>query len=123
MICGLEDGKAFDAGLNNTTTAWALLRQLEALAHESVVDSSSCAAMIAIMKRQKWVDGIPAGLPLGVEVANKTGEITQIHHDAGIVYAERPFVLVILTRSIQERTVSAALIATLTRIVYEALHR
>ena len=35
-------------------------------------------------------------------VAHKTGSITRIHHDAGIVYAGRPYVVVLLVRGIQE---------------------
>jgi beta-lactamase class A len=74
--------------------------------------------MIAVLKRQKFNDGIPAGLPSGVAVAHKTGNITRIHHDAGIVYARRPYAIVILVRGIQEPKESAALIAALSRIVY-----
>ena len=66
--------------------------------------------MIAVLKRQKFNDAIPAGLPpAGIEVAHKTGNITRIHHDAGIVFAKRPYVLVVLVRGIQEQKDSAAL--------------
>jgi beta-lactamase class A len=53
-------------------------------------------------------------------VAHKTGTITRIHHDAGIVFAPRPYVLVVLVRGIADRKVSEALIAGLSRTVYEA---
>jgi len=45
---------------------------------------SSC--LIEILERQSFNDGIPAGLPAGARVAQKTGEITHMHHDAGIVF-------------------------------------
>jgi beta-lactamase class A len=51
-------------------------------------------------------------------VAHKTGEITRIKHDAAIVYAPRPFVLVILTRGIENSKESNALIARITRELY-----
>ena len=60
---------------------------------------------------------IPAGLPPGTIVAHKTGNITRIHHDAAIVYARRPYVLVILVRGIDDLKVSAALMADIARIV------
>jgi beta-lactamase class A len=74
--------------------------------------------MEAILKRQKFNDAIPAGLPKGVAVGHKTGNITRIHHDAAIVYAEKPYVLVVLVRGIQDQKASAALIASISRVVY-----
>jgi len=79
--------------------------------------------MLEILKRQRFNAGIPAGLPPGTPVAHKTGTITKIHHDAGIVYAARPYVLVVLVRGIQEEKESAALIAAITRTVNDAIER
>jgi beta-lactamase class A len=76
--------------------------------------------MERLLQGQHFVDGIPAGLPPGVPVANKTGFITRIHHDAAIVRAPRPFVLVILTRGIEDGDESARLMAELTRLIYAA---
>ena len=120
VLRGVEDQKAFDKGLNNSTTARGLLVLLERLGHGRAVDRRSDAAMIAVLKRQKFNDAIPKGLPTGIEVAHKTGSITRIHHDAGIVFAKRPYVLVMLVRGIQEQTESAALMARLSAAVYTA---
>jgi beta-lactamase class A len=117
----LEDGKAFQKGINNTTTAAALAGLLERMARGKAVDAAASAQMVAILKRQTFSEAIPAGLPPGIPVAHKTGEITRIHHDAAIVYARRPFVLVILVRGIEERDKSSALMAEITRILYQAL--
>ena len=120
VLRGVEDEKAFRAGLNNTTTARALARLMEAIARGEAVDPEASGAMRAILERQTFNDGIPAGLPAGTRVAHKTGEITRIQHDAAIVYAPRPFVLVILTRGIDDSKQSSALIATITRELYPA---
>jgi beta-lactamase class A len=56
-------------------------------------------------------------------VAHKTGNITRIHHDAGIVYGPRPYLLVVLVRGIDDEKKSAALIADLSHTVYEASAR
>src|SRR5215213_5478452 len=82
------------------------------------VDAQSDAAMIDVLKRQKFNTGIPAGLPPGTPVAHKTGNITRIHHDAAIVYGPQPYVLVILVRGIQEQKESAALIAAISREIW-----
>jgi len=120
VLRGVEDEKAFKAGLNNTTTARALARLMGAIAHGEAVDPAASRAMSGILERQTFNDGIPAGLPAGTQVAHKTGEITRIQHDAAIVYAPRPFVLVILTRGIEDPKESSALIAAITRQLYPA---
>jgi beta-lactamase class A len=58
-------------------------------------------------------------LPAGTPVAHKTGSITRIHHDAAIVYGPRPFVLVVLTRGIDDLKQSAALMARIARLLYD----
>jgi beta-lactamase class A len=120
VLRGVEDGKAFAKGLNNTTTARGLQRLLEAIARGEAVDKESSGEMIEILERQKFNEGIPAGLPAGTRVAHKTGEITKIHHDAAIVFAPRPFVLVILVRGLADTKDSAALMADITRQLYQA---
>jgi acetylornithine deacetylase/succinyl-diaminopimelate desuccinylase-like protein/beta-lactamase class A len=118
VLRGVEDNKAFAKGLNNSTTARALLTLMEAIAHGKAVDRTASDEMAAILKRQKFNERIPAGLPPGVVVAHKTGEITRIQHDAAIVYAERPFVLVVLVRGLDDSKKGAALAANIARIVY-----
>lgn len=119
VLRGVEDLKAFDKGLNNTTDAAGLATLLDKLARGQAVSREASAEMIAILKRQKHNEGIPAGLPEGIEVAHKTGEVTKVHHDAGIVYAKRPYVLVVLTRGIDDQTASGRLIAAISREMYE----
>ena len=121
VLRGVEDEKAFEKGMNNTTTPRGLLQLLDAIAEGKAVDAESSRQMIEILERQKFNEGIPAGLPAGTRVAHKTGEITKIHHDAAIVFAPKPFVLVILVRGIADTKVSAALIADIARELYRAV--
>ena len=120
VLRGVEDSKAFQKGMNNTTTARGLLVLLESLASGKAVDADADRQMIEILKRQKFRDAIPAGLPPGTPVAHKTGTITRIHHDAAIVYGPRPYVLVLLVRGIDDRKKSGALMAALSKTIYEA---
>jgi len=116
---GVEDSKAFAAGLNNSTTARALMTIMERIARLEAVDADASRQMIDILKRQHFNDAIPANLPAGTPVAHKTGSITKIHHDAAIVYGHRPFVLVVLTRGVGDIKESAALIARIARLLYD----
>jgi beta-lactamase class A len=84
----------------------------------------SLAAVLLIQApRQKFNDAIPAGLPPGTPVAHKTGSITRINHDAAIVFAARPYILVLLVRGMEDQKKSAALMAQLSRVVYDATAR
>ncbi len=120
VLRGVEDDKAFQKGLNNTTTARALLTLMEKIATGEAVDRAASDEMVAILKHQTFNNRIPAGLPPGIAVAHKTGEITRIQHDAAIVYAKRPFVLTILVRGLQDAKQGSALAANITRVLYRA---
>lgn len=122
---GVEDGVAFRAGLNNTTTARGLGKLLVALERGEVASAWATIAMRETLMRQEFNDEIPAGLPPGTRVAHKTGWITATTHDAAIVYppGRDPFVLVILTRAIPERRDAQRLMADLARIVWDEVSR
>jgi hypothetical protein len=46
-----------------------------------------------------------------------------IHHDAAIVYGPRPYVLVVLVRGVADRKASGALIASISREVWNELSK
>jgi beta-lactamase class A len=121
VLRGVEDGKAFERGLNNTTTARGLLILLRAIAEGRAVSRAASKEMTDILLAQKFNEGIPAGLPAAARVAHKTGSITKIEHDAGIVYlpGRKPYVLVVLVRGIAEEARAHKLIADISRAVYE----
>ncbi len=120
---GVEDGQAYRAGLNNTTTARDLGVLFAAIAEGRAASARSCREMVRILQRQRFNEGIPAGLPAGVRAAHKTGWITVTHHDGGIVSARdgRRYVLVVLTRGIPEEAASARLMADIARLVHGAV--
>jgi beta-lactamase class A len=118
VLRGVQDIPAFDAGMNNSTTAHALMRVMAAVRDPSVVGAGAAREMEDVLARQEFTRMIPAGVPPGTRVANKTGSITRIAHDAAIVHppGRAPYVLVVLTRGFADdadadavgRAVSAA---------------
>src|SRR6266566_4432729 len=123
VLRGVEDGKAYRAGLNNTTTARDLGMLLAAIANGTAASAAACREMLAILGRQQFNEGIPAGLPPGTRVYHKTGWIGQVvYHDAALVepVGRGRYVLVVLTGGIQKDADSHALVRDLSRLVFDA---
>lgn len=121
VLRGVEDIEAFRKGMSNTTTAEGFGALLERIGKGEAVSPTASREMVSILKRQEFNDAIPSGLPDGVEVAHKTGNITGIHHDGAIVYAPRPYVLVVLVRGIEDEVESSRLISAISRTLHDAV--
>lgn len=124
VLRGVEDIKAFELGMSNTATAADLATLLVALMKGVAVSAEADKEMVDILLDQQFNEMIPAGMPVGVQVAHKTGWITRIHHDAAIVYpgdGSPPFVMVILIEGIEDSERSTALGETIARAVYQTI--
>jgi beta-lactamase class A len=122
VIRGVEDQAAFEAGLNNEVTAYGLLKLLRVVSDHKAYSPEASERMLEILLDQQYKGGIPAGLPEAARVAHKTGNISTVHHDAGIVYLEgrQPYVLVILTQFDASPSRSTA-VAEVSRDIFECL--
>lgn len=120
VLRGVEDIPAFEAGLSNTTTARDLATVMAALVDPSLAGAHARVEMLSILERQHFRENIPAGLPPGTRVANKTGWITGINHDAAMVFPEGapPYVMVILLRNHPGENQGEAFAAQLSGVVY-----
>lgn len=118
---GVEDMAAWAKGLNNRVTAFGLLAALRVIAEEKDFSPDSCREMLDILHAQEFKRGIPAGLPNHARVAHKTGEISTVAHDAGIVFLpdREPYVVVILTEWDADSTGRHSTIARVSRAVFE----
>ena len=104
VLRGVEDQKAYDKGLSNSTTANDLVQIFKGIASNASGSESECNNMLSILKDQKYNDLIPKYYPKNVTVAHKTGSITGVHHDAGIIYLPNgnSYVLVILSKNLED---------------------
>ena len=126
VLRGVEDGAAYRAGLNNTTTARDLGALLGAIATGRAATRAACDSMLGILGRQEFNEGIPAGLPPGTRVAHKTGWIGGVvYHDAAIVTpaGSKGYVLVVLTGAVEQDSVAHNLVADVSRLLYEGSAR
>jgi beta-lactamase class A len=125
VLRGVEDQKAFDKGLNNTVTAYDLMLVFENIATGKIVNKKSCDDMIKILLDQKFNDIIPAKLPADIRVAHKTGWITGVHHDSGIVFLpnRKKYVLVILSKNLENEKAAVDAMASISKMIYDFASR
>lgn len=97
---GIEDGPGRAAGLDNVVTARDLGLVLVGAVAGGLLDGPGAEALEDDLRVQVHRGGIPAGLPPGVAVANKSGWIGGANHDVALVRPDDhpPFALVVLTR-------------------------
>ena len=121
VLRGVEDDKAFQLGLNNIVTAYDLMLIYENLANHKFVNAESSTEMINILLQQKHNTRIPAKLPNDVKVAHKTGTITGVGHDSGIVFLPdgRKYVLVLLSKNVKDGKAVVEAQAEVSRMIYE----
>ena len=125
LVRGVEDDRAFDAGISNRVTANGLVTLLRAILEGRFGSDSDRRTMIATLCAQTFTRGIPAGLPTSVRastrIAHKTGEISTATHDAGIVFLEgrEPYVLVALTGASGSPEERYAPIARISELIFE----
>jgi beta-lactamase class A len=125
LVRGVEDDRAFEAGISNRVTANGLVTLLRAILEGRFGSDDDTRAMIATLCAQTVMRGIPAGLPTGVHastrIAHKTGEMSTATHDAGIVFLENrePYVLAVLTGASGSAEERYAPIARISGLIFE----
>jgi beta-lactamase class A len=120
---GVEDELAFEKRINNMVTANGLLKILVMLSEGKAFSPALSRRMMDILHGQEFNQGIPARLPKAARVAHKTGEISTVAHDAGVVYLpkRKPYSLVILTEWDPSASGRSRTIAAISHIIYEQL--
>src|SRR5258706_11912282 len=121
VLRGVEDSLAYARGLNNRTTAFDLMIIFQTMAAGETVNAKASQAMIDILSDQKFAEIIPARLPKDVKVAHKTGSLTGVHHDSGIVFLHdgRKYVLVILSKDLADDKKATKAMARVSQLIYK----
>ena len=77
--------------------------------------------MLSFLKNQQRTHKIPAGLPEGVESANKTGELDTVENDAAIVFADTPYILCIMSENLSDAGTAQNNIAGISSDMYNLI--
>jgi len=121
----------------NSVTPRDMTGLLEKIARGRAVSQWACEQMVTIMKQQQYNDLIPALLPVSgeegellagelprMEIAHKTGMVSRVRHDAGIVYVPgHDYVITILTRDLPRPRDGEEAIRRISLEVYEHFTR
>lgn len=121
VLRGVEDIKAYDKGMNNVTTAYDLMLIMENIATYKSVSQHASEQMEEILLDQHFNAIIPAKLPDDVRVAHKTGSITGVQHDSGIVILPNgdKYVLVLLSKNLENKEKGIEQMAKISRLIYD----
>lgn len=113
-------GLGISDGGTNTTSVKACGKLLEAIYRGTCVDKESSQKMKNLLLAQQRRGKIPAGVPSGVKVANKTGETASCDHDIAIVYSPKcTYILCVMSTDSYN---AASRIAQISKTVYEHLN-
>jgi len=120
ILRGVEDTKAFEAGMNNKVTAYDLMLLFEKIDGEELVNDEASMAMMDILLDQRFKEIIPAKLPKEVKVAHKTGSIIGVQHDSGIVFLPdgRKYILVLLSKDLKDAETGVEVLAAVSEMIY-----
>jgi beta-lactamase class A len=96
----MMDTLAARQGRENYVTAREMNTLLTLIYQNQVATPALCEQMLAILKQNEDTLTIPRRLPRGTVVAHKTGTLTYIRGDAGIVYTPKPFLLSVFVEGV-----------------------
>ena len=85
-------------GKGSRTTTRDCGRILEDIYRSVLVSRSASSKMLSLLRHQTRKNKIPSGLPPKVKTANKTGETSQLQHDAAIVFSKKAdYIIVVMS--------------------------
>lgn len=102
----------------NTTTPEDIGLFFERLYRGKVVTNKSKEEILSFLTKTIWEDRIPAGVPKEIKVSHKIGTELRVVSDAGIVFSDSPFILVILSQDVNEIE-AKKILPEITTTVYE----
>ena len=125
VMRGVEDSKAYRQGLNNVTSAYDQMRIYEQIGLGRAISGDASKEMTDILLQQFYKDIIPVQLPSGTLVAHKTGWITGVFHDVGILFLPGggKLVLVLLSKGATDESATKHALSTVAAMIYRYYSR
>ena len=104
----------------NKTTPREMARLFAMISHQQGFSAQSKKEMISFLSNQRYRWGIWRGVPPGIKVADKTGNVDEVLNDAGIVYTKHGnYILSVFTNGFKKQRDARLLINQISRAAYE----
>lgn len=108
-----------DSG-NDITSPRAMAQLCEYIDQGRGLSEAGREGVVDTLSRQQLNNRIPAGLPNGTIVAHKTGSLKGVRNDAGIVYAEKPYVIGLFSKNLADERAGERVLVEISAAIWEA---
>ncbi len=106
-----------------STTAEDIGLLFEKLYKGEIVSFEASEQILDMLSKSKLNNRIPAKLPDNVKISHKTGELSRVRNDAGIVFLDSssggPYVIVLLSKNLKGEDKGAENLSEISRIVFD----
>ncbi|MBV9577819.1 MAG: serine hydrolase [Chloroflexi bacterium] len=104
------------------TSAADMARLLNAMAVGHAVSPQASSQMLTMLLAQQENNRLPLPLPIGISIAHKTGELPNLRHDAGVIYAPSgPYLVVAMAANAPSEAAARDTIVDVSETVYDTL--
>lgn len=116
----MMDFKAIKEGRQNYTSALDMAIMMERIYRKQIISPDMCDLMIDILKKQKYKDALGRFLPEDVNIAHKTGGLTNLSHDVGIFYLDNiDYLLGVFVTEASSDAEAKEIVGKISKVVYD----
>lgn len=107
----------FEADADNFTSVSDCCAFLQKLVSGDIAGGD---AILDALKQQKRTEKLPAGVPDGVQTANKTGELDTVENDAAIIWSgDTPYLICVMSQDVADTGAARSHITAISQQVYQ----
>ncbi len=117
----MMDSAAVKIGIQNFISCREMNLLLAKIYNYEILNKKYCKSIIDLMTQCNDKTTFPAELPKGIAIAHKTGSLSQIRSDSGIIYAENAFALTATVEGFKSEAEAESILAKIASIAYENL--
>ena len=108
----------YDDNYTSVSDCGHFLKEVYEGSKESDVHAQAEFDLLAAQTRR---NKIPAQMPAGVSIANKTGELSDVENDAGIIYnSSNDLIIVFMSENVLQPGTAQSTVASLSRQIYDS---
>ena len=110
------------SSMENYTSVQDCGHVLEMIRTGKYVSPEASERILDDLKAQERTKKIPAGVPAGIETANKTGELADVENDAAIIWGkDRTYILTVMSENLPSADTARKNITDISSMVYDAI--